>query len=242
MRRVVNPPLLAAAALTAIACLWTLVALWESSADIKVAKQDAFDSIKVLEAARAEAYDANGDESRWLLVKMHDGKPDQIALYADAFKVEAAKIAAYRGPWSDVQLRAEIQRTQKAPAGLEGYLAEELNNITFPNELPAAKETLLKFLVYLQIDQRIRDLKDEQAAVELCIGTQQGQSNWAFDQFDKALSQTTAINQSYFKSSLADAEGRVAGLDWLLPLGLALAISLLAFFGLRPRLNEYAVY
>ena len=104
MRRVVNPPLLAAAALAAAGCLWALVALWESSADIKVAKQDAFDSIAVLEAARAIAYDANGDESRWLLLKMNAGKPAQIQSYADSFQKKAKEIAAYPGTASDVQL------------------------------------------------------------------------------------------------------------------------------------------
>ena len=78
--------------------------------------------------------------------------------------------------------------------------------------------------------------------MELCLGTKPGQSNWAFEQFDAALSKTNMINRSYFESSLADATGWLAGLDWLLPLGLALAVSLLTFLGLRPRLNEYAIY
>ena len=188
-----------------------LVALWQSSTDIKVAKQDAFDSIKVLEAARAIAYDANGDESRWLLVKMHAGKSDQIQVYADSFQRKAQAIAAYQGRWSEGTLRAEIDRTQKAPAALKGYLADELNNITFPGELLAAEATLLKFLDYLAIDRQIRDLKDERQAVELCLGTQPGQSDWAFDQFDQALSKTIAINQSYFKSSLGGRRQPVGG-------------------------------
>ena len=129
----------------------------------------------------------------------------------------------------------------KAPAGLKGYLAGELDNITFPGELPAAEETLLTFVDYLKIDRQIRDLKDDKQAVELCLGTQPGQSDWAFDQFDKVLGKTIKINRSYFDSSLADARGWLAGLDGLLPLGLALAVSLLTFLGLRPRLNEYAV-
>jgi len=242
MRRVVNPPLLTAAVLTAGGWLWALVALWQSSSDIKVAKQDAFDSIAVLEAARATAYEANGDESRWLLNKMQGGKPDQIQFYANSFQEKARKIAATSSPLSGVELLAEIDRVQKSPAALTGYLAAELNNITFPNEFVAAKETLQKFLDYLKIDQQIRDLKDEQEAVALCLGTKPGQSNWAFEQFDAALSKTNMINRSYFVSSLADATGWLAGLDWLLPLGLALAISLLTFLGLRPRLNEYAIY
>ena len=86
---------------------------------------------------------------------------------------------------------AEIDHVQKSPAALTGYLAAELNNITFPNRLVAAKETLQKFLDYLKIDQQIRDLKDEQEAVELCFGTKPGQSNWAFKRFDAACPKRT---------------------------------------------------
>ena len=78
---------------------------------------------------------------------------------------------------------------------MKGYLADELNNITFAGELAAAEETLLKFLDYLKIDQQIRDLKDERQAVDLCLGTQPGQSDWAFDQFDQALGKTIKINR-----------------------------------------------
>ena len=116
----VNPPLLAAAVLTAGGWLWALVALWQSSSDIKVAKQDAFDSIAVLEAARATAYEANGDESRWLLNKMQGGKPDQIQFYANSFQEKAGKIAATPSHLSGVELLAEIDRVQKSPAGIDG--------------------------------------------------------------------------------------------------------------------------
>ncbi len=241
MRRFVNPPLLAAAVLAAAGCLWALIALWESAANIKVGKQDAFDSIAALEAARAIAYDANGDESRWLLLKMNTGQPAQIQSYADSFQKKAKAIAEYPGTPNDVQLRAEIDRTQKAPAGLKGYLADELNNITFSGELSAAEQALQTFLDYLKIDQRIRALKDLQQARDLCLGTKYGQSDWAFDQFDQALGKTIKINRDWFDSSLKDGAGWLAGLDWLLPLGLALAVSLLTFLGLRPRLREYDV-
>ena len=120
---------------------------------------------------------------------------------------------------------------------------DELGNITFRGELPAAADTLRKFLDYLKIDEQIRKLADEDAAkaVELCVGAQQGQSNWAFDRFEEALGKTIAINQSAFDASLADAAGWLAGLDWLVPLGLAPAVSALTFLGLRPRLKEYAL-
>jgi hypothetical protein len=244
MRRVLNPPLLIAAALTAGGCLWALAVLWQSSADIKVAKEDAFDSIKVLEAARAVAYDANGDESRYLLVAFRGGTQDQVQACDKSFRDKAAMIAAYPSPWNVAQLRDESKSTGKAPAALKGYLADELNNITFDHELDAAVESLQTFVEYLKIDRQIRDLalrNKQKEALELCVGTDAGQSDWAFSQFDKALGRTIKINLDQFDKSLYGAADRLTGLDWLLPLGLALAVSLLAFLGLRPRLKEYAV-
>ncbi len=241
MRRIVNLPLAAAAAVVAAIWLWALVALWQSSADIKSAKQDAFDSIKVLERARALAFDANGDESRWLLLKIHRGAADETKLYADAFREKAAAIVTVPEYATEAELLADIRRTQKAPVGSRGLLADELNNVTFAGEIQAATETLRTFLDYLAIDRRIRETPDERAAVVLCLGTQPGESDWAFEQFDRAIQKTIDINGSHFKSSLDDAESHVMGLDLPVPLGLALSVSVLAFLGLRPRLREYAV-
>ena len=91
--------------------------LWESSSYVKVAKKDAFDSISVLEAARAVAYDANGDESRWLLNKVEKGKPEQIQSYDGSFQEKTRKIASCQGSWNAASLRAEIDRcrTRRPP-------------------------------------------------------------------------------------------------------------------------------
>src|SRR5208283_2091605 len=101
-------------------------------------------------------------------------------------------------------------------AGLapEACLAKELGNITFDGELDKAKDALLTFLDYLKIDQQICDFaarNEQKQAVDLCVGTQSGQSDWVFDQFDQALRKTIAINRNEFDKSLRGAAGWLAG-------------------------------
>lgn len=66
-RRTLNPALVAATALAAIYVLQTLLAVFHSTQQLRVAKQDAFDSLYALRTGRALAYSANADESRYLL-------------------------------------------------------------------------------------------------------------------------------------------------------------------------------
>ena len=93
----------------------------------------------------------------------------------------------------------------------------------------------------LDIDGKIRALDaagQRDSAIALNVGIKPGESNYAFDLFDKALGKIIDINQSAFDSSIATAESRLAPLPWIVGLGGAL-VWLLAFLGLRPRLNEY---
>jgi hypothetical protein len=72
----------------------------------------------------------------------------------------------------------------------------------------------------------------------LNVGVKPGDSNFAFGLFDKVLGKIIDINQSAFESSIATAEQDLAPLPWIIAIGGALTV-LLAFLGLRPRLNEY---
>ncbi|HMD61472.1 MAG TPA: hypothetical protein VKG78_08580, partial [Opitutaceae bacterium] len=87
MRRVLNPPLVAATALSAGFLVCTFAAYGTETHLLKVAKQDAFESIHALWHARAFAYEANGDESRWLLDR------SQAAVYETSFFDKTARLA-----------------------------------------------------------------------------------------------------------------------------------------------------
>jgi hypothetical protein len=230
-RRLVNLPLAAATAIGLVFLGLLGAALGTDAQQLKVAKQDAFDSIGALTRARALAYDANGDESRYLL------DPSRAADFERAFAARAAQLADV----TDFQQAASDAERGVVP--FRGLLGDELRNITFPGELEAALETLRTWGRYVAIDREIRALEQagrHQEAVDLCLGTAEGQSNWAFAQFDATLGRLIEINQREFGRAIDTGVGALAGFDLLGPIA-AIMIALLAWLGLRPRLAEYAV-
>ncbi len=66
-RRMFNVPLVIATAVAAAFGVYLVWTIAQARDDLKVAKEDAFDSIHALWQADAIAYDANGDETRYLL-------------------------------------------------------------------------------------------------------------------------------------------------------------------------------
>jgi hypothetical protein len=228
--RILNPLLLLATLVAVGFVLYTFSALGDERRDLKIAKEDAFTSINALWRARATAYSANGDESRYLLDYGH-AQDHQSAFFA--------KVALLAKPpefedISDARKAAELGK-------LSGYLGDELKNITFPGEREAALSTLDDFVEYVRIDGMIRRLQEtgkHAEAIELCIGTKMGQSNWAFDQFDQALGKTLKINQDAFDAAVGRGFDVLSGFEWKAAI-VAAAIAVLAFFGLWKRIQEY---
>jgi hypothetical protein len=244
MHRVLNPVLLGATVLTAGFLIYTLVAFLSVSHSLKVAKQDAFDSIHFLRRAQAEAYDANGEESRWLLDDNKQRDTDE-----KAFRDKAGRLVTLPSGMTFAQL-VDLVHAGKVPAGFKGYVADELRNITFVGEQAAANDTLAKFGQYLDIDAKIRKLENEgqhAEAVKLCIGYNKGESNWAFQQFDEALGKTLKINDDAFHSAIDQGEATLGireggmAIFTIAAAVVALAVAVLTYVGLRPRFREYAV-
>jgi hypothetical protein len=230
-RRLASPPLVAATLIALLFLLRLGTAFGAEMDHLKVAKQDAFDSLHALSQARSIAYDANGDESLFLLDR------ERAAQYEQAFASKTGQIA--NAPDFDQAVAA----AERGAVAFNGFLADELRNITFPGERDAALATLRAFGQYLAIDREIRALEQSgqhEAAVALCVGTAEGQSNWAFDRFDAALGGTIDINQQAFDDAISSGFADLQGLDLLAP-GAALAIAVLAWLGIRPRLGEYHV-
>jgi CHASE3 domain sensor protein len=228
-RRTLNLPLLGAT-LVALVLTGRLVStLNAETSDLKVAKQDAFDSVHFLWQARAIAYDANGDESLYLL----PGFDKQ--LYDTSFHAKAAQLADR--PLTD-------QLITQAAAGnvqFKGRLADEMNNITFPGELDAATQMLRTYAQYFTLDGQIRAFEtggQHDAAVALDTGSAVGQSDWAFAQFDAALGKTLGINEQWFADSVQRSFDDLNGMDVFGPVA-GLILAVLVWLGLRPRLAEY---
>jgi hypothetical protein len=234
MKRLINKGLAPATVLLTVFVLLTLGQLLHASRCLKVAKEDAFDSERALWQARATAFDGNGDESRWLLDR------PLAAKYEQSFFANSDRLVKLQPGQKDDFVA--LAKQQGSAGGDAPYLSKEINNITFPGEQDAAEEMINDYGEYFLIDKRIRDLEnggDQARAVQVCIGTDPGESNYAFDKFDKAAEKTIDINHRQFVQSIAAGLGAVNRIGAVNPV-IALAIIGLAFAGIRPRLQEYA--
>jgi hypothetical protein len=235
MRRLMNPLLLLATLLTFLLTLYAWHAMESERAQLKVAKEDAFTSIHALWQARALAYQAHGEESRYLLDPAHANE------YEDAFSALSASLATLPTDRGRDQVLADLRRGTHVN-NFTGFLADELNNITFPGEQAAAVASLATWEAYLDVDAKIGQFAragQSRQAVELCLGDSAGQSNWAFDRFDQALLATLVINQKMFDASVEKGLSPLRGLEIATSIAAAL-IAICVWLGLAPRLREYA--
>jgi hypothetical protein len=239
-RRLVNPALAAATLIAVVLVAVTAAGLDAEAGHLKVAKQDAFDSILALTQARAVSYDANADESRYLV------DPGRAAQYQQSFLTKSQELADVGnvGVFGyDAALAADIRAysANNSNVAFGGYLGAEFRNITFTGERAAAVRTLLAYQVYERDDRVLRALakKDLAAAVAFDIGTAPGKSDWAFNQYDAALSSVIAINSDAFASAVAAGQGGAGDTDIAIYVAGAALLAGLVVLGVRPRLTEY---
>ena len=230
-RRLVNPPLLGATVLLVLFGAYLIGVFISTGEQLRAAKQDSFDSMHALWKARAVAYDANAEESLYLLER----GPLQ-ARHEEAFFSKAARLLS--GPLPE---QAAAQATTGQFKDIKGFIGAELNNITYPGEREAALDLLRTFVDYVDIDRKIRDLERagrHAEAIALCVGTAPGQSDWAFQRLDKALLKVLDINERFFAAQIESAFSYLAWIQWALAL-VGIAIAILGWLGLQPRIREY---
>ncbi len=242
-RRLLNPALLLAT-LVAAGLLGSLVVVLRGGAeDLRAANRDAFASVLALSTARSVAYDANADESRYLI------DPERAADYEAAFLSRTAQLVDIPGAGLDTfddEFAAALDRVRASESDedvtFDGYFGTALRNITFPGERDAALTTLDAYATYQVDDRRIRALElsgDHAEAVRFCLSYDEGDSNWAFARFDESLTAFRDLNQGWFERFVDRGEDRLDG--WgLRALGAAAVVALLAVVGLRRRIAEYA--
>jgi len=184
MRRVINPLLFLATLAALVFVIYAGQRFRAADRDLKIAKEDAFESIHSLWQARALAYSANGDLTR------------------AAF--DTAQRAVYEADFG------------KQGDAIHGHLADELKNITFEGEEEVAKRSVAGFDAY-----RVAKTPE------------------AFKDFDTALGQTLDVNQRAFDAAVKRGLGDVAAFEIIAPVW-AVAISVLAWLGIRPRIREYS--
>jgi hypothetical protein len=216
MHRILNPLLVLATLLAVGFVLYTLSVMSNEREDLRVARKDAFVSIHALLKARAVAYAAHADESRYLLDRAHAED------HESAF---TGKVKALLDP----------PASQGKP-GSKGFLADELNNITFKGEGEAAEEAITRFESFLTADAQMRRLAQIGKygdAIDVCTG------NPAFEQFDKAVGKTLDINDEAFRNAVDAGFSALSNYEWKASIA-AVVIAILAFAGLLPRIREYS--
>ena len=231
-RRILNLPLFAATLVALAFTLWGLTVFGTEEHELKTARQDAFTSIRALWKARAAAYSAAGDESRFLL------RSTKLPATADDFQRNVNSLALLP---SGVTIEDVARDGLNENSGATGYLADEIHNITFPREREPAVEMTAKFAQYLATDGEMRRLEaagKHTEAVALRLGSQSGQAKYALAQFDDALGRTLAVNQRAFDDAVNTGSSALSHFEAKAAAAAAL-IVLLVFAGLAPRIAEY---
>ena len=239
-RRRINLPLLIGSVCTLIFLVHITQTLGKASNDLKVAKEDAYNSIFSLLDARANAYEANAAESRWLVDQAH------ADVHEKRFQDMAATVAKFapNHNYDETIARARKQQEESEKISLQGFtgsLAEELSNVRFEGEGREAIEALQSFSQYVDDDTKMRKLKkagQQDLAVQLCLAYDPTGSKYPFTRFDEALGRTLAINQEHFDRSVKDAFRDLQGAV-LLAQCVCLLMAVCVYLGFRPRLAEY---
>ncbi len=238
-RRLVNPSLALAFLLVAGTTVAAAVQLGGEMQHLRVAKVSAFDSVVALTQARAVSYDANADESRYLI------DPGRAAQYQQSFlskSQQLANVGTVTIGGYDAALAADISDYQRDGAvRFGGYLGAEFRNITFPGERAAAVRTLLAYQAYQRDDRRLRALAatSRGTAIAFDTGTAPSQSDGAFNSYDAALSALTTINSSAFTTAVQAGQADAAPWGGTIPAVCAVAACALTLLGVRRRLAEY---
>jgi hypothetical protein len=234
MRRVLNLPLLGATAIAIIFSGYTVSSFTGASNNLKVAKEDAFNSLVALRQMRALSYRANADESRYLLDRVNAPQHER------SFKDKINKILTVPTNLTNEGVISNVQNDRQTP-GLTGLLADGLNNITFTREKELAIETFKSFNEYVKIDTQIRQLANSgklPEAIALCLGTKPSESNGAFDRYKKIHTQLMQLNEKEFEQNIELGNKRLANFELIASVAIG-SVAILTLFGLRPRLAEY---
>ncbi|WP_155981553.1 hypothetical protein [Nocardia sp. BMG111209] len=239
-RRRFNPALLIATLIAAVLVGGSLTAGADAAHQLKVAKEDAFESLLTLQRARAYGYDMNADESRWLL------DPQRAATYEQGFldqsqwllNVHVKSVGDY-----DAAARTALTAYRRDPSDIRftGFFADELTHPNFPGERAALETMLLAFQSYQRDDRTMRATAaaDLTEAISFDTSDDPGQSDGDFRDYDNKLQAVIGIDQRAFDTAVTRGINTLAGWNTWVPYTAFALIALLVFLGVRPRLAEY---
>jgi hypothetical protein len=217
-----------------VALLFLLNTMWilvSSGENLRVLKEDSYNSLLALRSGRALLYGANSDESRYLFDLQN------AAIHEKAFFKKTNQVFGQSQNQAFLTQSIENIKIKRKDPAMTGYFATALNNITFPAERTVLTQMMTKYQAYMAIDQQIRALvanKKMPEAIALCLGD----SNKFFDEARNTMKEALEINQGVFDKVEQKANSQLANFEITGTIALG-AMATLVFFGLRPRLREY---
>jgi hypothetical protein len=232
-RRIVNPALLLATVLALAASGYLIDRFGAAREDLRVAKEDAFESIHALWRLRAVAYDATGVQGRFLLDR------ERRVGFAQAYTQKLSLISS--APELPASARAKLASQADLSAfPLSGLAGDIVHNLTFRGERAAVGGLLDGLTEYVKVDRQLHGL--DAVATDAkhleAVALYLGRSNEAFNHFDASALRALSINKQVFDELIDEGDRGLKTAELLDPL-LAAAIALLGWLGLRRRIQEY---
>jgi hypothetical protein len=207
-RRRINPGLVAAALAILVMVVWVGTVLAISTSGSRSAKNTAAESVKTVTNLSITAQQARADETLSLIRRGDE----------------------------DVRKQSFYQRVDAMEKQLGEYLARR--DAVDKTDLQGASGLLAR---WRQADDRMNSyilVGNYHAAIQVALGTGEGDSMPAFDKLDEALTKTMKQSRDQLRSDIFDARDGLYGATVgavVLSLGAAIAVAL----GLWPRLTEY---
>jgi tetratricopeptide (TPR) repeat protein len=235
-KRQFNLPLLAATTIAGLFLFHSALSLNRAADNLRVMRDDAFPSLYSIRKARAISYQANSDESRYLLDK------ENLNQHQQKFTKRVKEIMSLPTGVSLEDIDQAIgseQRTGRKFNEVTGLIAGAVNNVTFKGEGPALVAALKAWQNYVQIDDTIRALEKagkRQEAIDRCLG----ESDEAYETFKTALQKVQEINEKASDNALKESDRALYGFEIQAAIALVL-VALLTQVGLQPRIKEYEV-
>ncbi|MCG5220120.1 hypothetical protein [Streptosporangium sp. KLBMP 9127] len=232
-RRVTNPALLLATLATAGLTLAGWLLLSQEADDLRMAKENGFNSVLSLSRARAIGNTMHGDQSRYLL------DPGRADTYEQVYLDKSQSVLYTPGGNLDKYYVGVDNAVSAFPdkSDFLGFHGIEANNITLPAQSEAVADVLKGYQRFQQDDRRMRQLalagQSRQA-----IAHRMGPLSDSFESYDKSLVGLTGLHGQAFDRAIENGDGSLGGWNLILP-GASLLIALLIAAGVWPRLSEY---
>jgi hypothetical protein len=228
-----NPRLLMATVLLLLVGVSTFFGAFEADRSVRTVEDQTYTRLLHLWNARALLYDANGSESLWLIQR--EGGRNGADLAEQAFQARTRQLVDQ--PLTD----ALMQDAQHGQVRFGGLLADELKASTTDEERAGAMRVLTLYRKFMDVDAAVRaraTAGKATDAITLALGTDQNQLVFAFADVDWYLGLVIQRLQGQFDSAVTSAERVIVAMAAieLLP---ALVIVALAFWALRPRIEEF---